>query len=66
MDALDKLIDVCRLASLGPDPMAAVLTEVSAANLDGVLAAIRARPQPWFFVVGTDLTVFTKIGRAHV
>lgn len=63
MDALEKLIDACRAASGGPDRMPAVRSEVAAADLDAVLAAVRGRPEPWFFAAATDLTVFATAGR---
>lgn len=64
MDALEFLIAACRGAAGEPEPAAAVRSVVAAANLGEVLAAVRARPEPWFFAAGSDLTVFATAGRA--
>ena len=63
MDALDELIDACRGATAGPDPMSGVRAVVAAADLDEVLVAVRAGPEPWFFAASDDLTVFATAGR---
>jgi predicted metal-dependent enzyme (double-stranded beta helix superfamily) len=63
MDIIDQLISDCRSALTEGQAAVAECTMVALADPERFLAALQAKPKPWFFAADDELTVFCTEGR---
>jgi predicted metal-dependent enzyme (double-stranded beta helix superfamily) len=63
MDLVDQLISDCRSALSGGPAAVADCTKQALADPERFMAALQAKPKPWFFAADDELTVFCTEGR---